>query len=100
MVKGQSREALGCYLSLDLTVVYLQLREEHTELKPTQASAERETYGQTNKFSHNRDGKTLCRHTGILGQSHLEVCRLKNHCGIKQCLRNGCTEKRTTTWWS
>ena len=64
------------------------------------ASAERDTYGETNEFSHNRDGNILYRHTeGCWAFAHLAVCRLKNcQCGIKQCLRNGCEEKTTTRW--
>lgn len=41
--------------------------KEQTELKThpgwDDALAERDTYGETNEFSHNRDGNLLYRHT-------------------------------------
>lgn len=75
--------------------------EEWTGLKThpgwDDAFAERDTYVETNEFSHNRDGNILYRHTeGCWAFAHLEVCRLKNcQCGIKQRLRNDCREKKS-----
>lgn len=70
--------------------------KEQTGLKTHPGWDDGFTERDTNEFSHNRDGNILYRHTeGCWDSAHLEVCRLKNRqCGIKQRLRNGCTEEK------
>lgn len=71
--------------------------KEHTEYKPTQAEMtlllKGRLMGKLTSFPTTETGKYSIGTQAYRALSHLEVCRLKNHCGIKQCLRNGCIEK-------